>query len=69
MKLMKRVLVRYSEAFKQEVVAEIKMSLIDRKFKNKTPAIKTVHQSIYIYNTHRPHWSINLKTPNVMHAA
>jgi len=42
---------------------------LDRTFKNKTQAIKTVHQSIYIYNMHRPHWSINLKTPNVMHAA
>jgi transposase InsO family protein len=42
---------------------------LDRTFKNKIQAIKTVHQSIYIYNMHRPHWAINLKTPNAMHAA
>ena len=42
---------------------------LDQTFKNKTQAIKTVHQSIYIYNMHRPHWAINLKTPNAMHAA
>ncbi|MGC3945710.1 MAG: IS3 family transposase [Chryseolinea sp.] len=42
---------------------------LDQTFKNKNQAIKTVRQSIYIYNMHRPHWSINLKTPNVMHAA
>lgn len=42
---------------------------LDQTFKNKAQAIKTVHQSIYIYNMHRPHWSINLKTPNAMHAA
>ncbi len=42
---------------------------LDITFKNKAQAIKAVHQSIYIYNQHRPHWSINLKTPNVKHAA
>jgi transposase InsO family protein/transposase-like protein len=42
---------------------------LDLTFKNKSQAIKTVHQSIYIYNMHRPHWSINLRTPNAMHAA
>jgi putative transposase len=42
---------------------------LDQTFKNKAHAIKTVHQSIYIYNMHRPHWSINLSTPNAMHAA
>ena len=42
---------------------------LDLTFKNKAQAIKAVHQSIYIYNQHRPHWSIDLKTPNVKHAA
>lgn len=42
---------------------------LDVTFKNKEQAIKSVHQSIYIYNQHRPHWSINLKTPNEKHAA
>jgi len=42
---------------------------LDLTFKSKTQAIKSVHQSIYIYNQHRPHWSIDLKTPNVKHTA
>ena len=36
---------------------------LDTKFKTKQQAIHAVQQSIYIYNTHRPHWSLNLKTP------
>jgi putative transposase len=42
---------------------------LDSTFKTKVLAYKAVHQSIYIYNQHRPHWSIDLKTPNVKHAA
>jgi putative transposase len=42
---------------------------LDVTFKNTEQAIQTVHQSIYIYNQHRPHWGINLKTPNACHAA
>lgn len=41
---------------------------LDALFHSKKQAIETVHQSIYIYNQHRPHWSINLKTPNQCHA-
>jgi len=42
---------------------------LDTSFKNKFQAIAAVHQSIYIYNQHRPHWSIGLLTPNERHAA
>jgi len=42
---------------------------LDITFRNAEQAKSTVHQSIYIYNQHRPHWSINLKTPNEKHAA
>lgn len=42
---------------------------LDATFRNKQQAICTTHQSIYIYNQHRPHWSINLQTPNARHAA
>ena len=42
---------------------------LDTTFRNIEQAKNTVHQSIYIYNQHRPHWSINLKTPNERHAA
>lgn len=42
---------------------------LDALFHSKKQAIETVHQSIYIYNQHRPHWSIDLQTPNQCHAA
>jgi putative transposase len=42
---------------------------LDTTFKSKKHALETVHQSIYIYNQHRPHWGINLKTPQYCHAA
>ena len=40
---------------------------LDIKFKTKQQAMKAVKQSIYIYNRHRPHWSLNLKTPDQCH--
>jgi putative transposase len=42
---------------------------LDTTFHSKEHAIETVHQSIYIYNQHRPHWAIDLQTPNQRHAA
>lgn len=42
---------------------------LDSTFRTKQQAIQTVHESIYIYNQHRPHWSLNLKTPQCCHAA
>jgi transposase InsO family protein len=42
---------------------------LDITFKSKKQAIDAVHQSIYIYNQHRPHWALNLKTPQCCHAA
>jgi transposase InsO family protein len=42
---------------------------LDINFKNKNDAIQTTHQSIYIYNQHRPHWGLGLKTPQYCHAA
>lgn len=42
---------------------------LDSTFRTKQQAIQTVHESIYIYNRHRPHWSLNLKTPQCCHAA
>jgi transposase InsO family protein len=42
---------------------------LDVNFKTKKLAIQTVHESIYIYNNHRPHWSLKLKTPRYFHAA
>lgn len=42
---------------------------LDQTFKGLDQARVLVRDSIRIYNQHRPHWSINLKTPNQRHAA
>lgn len=42
---------------------------LDANFKSKKLAIETTHQSIYIYNKFRPHYSIDLQTPNQRHVA
>jgi putative transposase len=42
---------------------------LDHTFKSKKHAIEVAHQSIYIYNQHRPHWALHLKTPQYCHAA
>jgi len=42
---------------------------LDEVFNTKQQAIKAVRQSIDIYNQHRPHWRLNLKTPQFCHAA
>lgn len=42
---------------------------LDQMFHSKYHAAQSVHQSIYIYNQHRPHWAIDLQTPNQRHAA
>jgi len=42
---------------------------LDFIFKTKALALKAVRESIYIYNQHRPHWALNLKTPQQKHAA
>lgn len=40
---------------------------LDTKFKTKQQAIEAVRQSVYIYNTYRPHWNLKLKTPESCH--
>ena len=42
---------------------------LDVTFENLAQAAKAVHQSVYLYNQQRPHWSINLLTPYEKHAA
>jgi putative transposase len=41
---------------------------LDTTFKTKQHAVQAVQQSIYIYNTYRPHWSLKLKTPEACHS-
>ena len=42
---------------------------LDEVFNTKQQAVKAVRQSIDTYNRHRPHLSLNLKTPQFSHAA
>lgn len=43
--------------------------LLDATFANKAIALKAVRQAIECYNIRRPHWSLNLCTPQQIHAA
>lgn len=43
--------------------------LLDEKFANKEMALKAVKEAIKSYNTRRPHWSLNLCTPQQIHEA
>jgi hypothetical protein len=42
---------------------------LDTTYRTKQHAIDTVKQSIYIYNNYRPHWALDLKTPELCHIA
>lgn len=41
--------------------------LLDSTFKNFDQAFRTVVQAVKTYNELRPHWSLDLKTPNEVH--
>jgi transposase InsO family protein len=43
--------------------------LLDEKFANKEIVFKAVKEAIKNYNTRRPHWSLNLYTPQQIHQA
>ena len=59
----------YQNAMAERVNGILKNEFnLDATFKSKKQAIETVHQSIYIYNQHRPHWALEFKTPNYCHA-
>jgi len=60
----------YENALAERVNGILKNEFnLDYTFKTKGHAIKAVHESIYIYNQHRPHWAIGLQTPQQRHAA
>lgn len=60
----------YENALAERVNGILKNEFnLDFTFKTKHLAAKVVHESIYIYNQQRPHWAINLLTPNACHAA
>ena len=43
--------------------------MLDAKFANKKIAHKAVKEGIETYNRRRPHWSLNLLTPDQKHQA
>jgi transposase InsO family protein len=43
--------------------------LLDAKFANKALALRAVKEAIESYNSRRPHWSLNLLTPQQIHQA
>jgi transposase InsO family protein len=60
----------YENALAERVNGILKNEFnLDYTFKTKELAMKAVHQSIYIYNQYRPHWAIDLQTPQQRHAA
>ena len=60
----------YQNAMAERVNGILKNEFyLDINFKTKVLAYKAVKQSINLYNSKRPHESINLLTPNLKHAA
>lgn len=60
----------YENALAERVNGILKNEFnLDFTFKTKELAYRAVHESIYIYNQHRPHWALNLQTPQEKHAA
>jgi transposase InsO family protein len=60
----------YENAIAERVNGILKQEfLLDETFTDKRSALKAVKEAILIYNTRRPHWSLNLCTPRQMHMA
>jgi transposase InsO family protein len=60
----------YENAVAERVNGILKQEfLLDEKFKDRATALKAVRQAIDSYNNRRPHWSLNLCTPQQIHTA
>ena len=60
----------YENAIAERVNGILKHDfLLDEEFTNHDSALRAVKQAIESYNTRRPHWSLNLFTPQQVHAA
>lgn len=60
----------YENAMAERVNGILKQEfLLDEEFANKASALKAVKEAIESYNTRRPHWSLNLYTPQLVHKA
>ena len=42
--------------------------LLDATFKDYAQALRAVKQAVETYNTLRPHWALELKTPDEVHS-
>lgn len=42
---------------------------LDDTFKSESQAAKAVKEAVWLYNMERPHWSLNLATPQQVHTA
>ena len=55
----------YENALAERLNCTIKEEFgMDRKMKNKEQVKKLVEESIFLYNTQRPHLALNMKTPD-----
>ncbi len=60
----------YENAIAERVNGILKSEyLLDTTFKDYNSALKSCKEAIELYNVHRPHWSLNLKTPQQVHSA
>jgi len=60
----------YENAMAERVNGILKHDfLLDEEFATKALALKAVKQAIHSYNIRRPHWSLNLCTPEQVHKA
>ena len=58
----------YENAIAERVNGILKQEfLLDETFADKASALKAVKEAIESYNTRRPHWSLNLRTPQQVH--
>jgi transposase InsO family protein len=60
----------YENAIAERVNGILKQEfLLDETFQNMSMAQRAVKEAIETYNTRRPHWSLNLSTPEQIHTA
>jgi transposase InsO family protein len=60
----------YENAMAERVNGILKEEfLLDEEFADKASALKAVKEAIASYNNRRPHWSLNLCTPQQLHKA
>jgi len=58
----------YDNAIAERINGILKSEyLLDTEFKDYDAALKAVEQAIYFYNNERPHWSLGLDRPAVVH--